>query len=130
MNIGAISYSISAFTFLIFLAILLTDRHKGNTKQALLIAASISCIWSFIQAYASLMSAGPIQVSIVEYFKSVAWLILLVQLLSVAYSDRFNNNTIKKIQYGLIIAVLIFLLPELSVYIFLVRLHFWLGLNI
>lgn len=118
MNIGAISYSISAFTFLIFLAILLTDRHKGNTKKALLIAASISCIWSFMQAYDSLLSVGGIHVSIVEYFKSVAWLILLVQLLSVAYSDRFKNNTIKKIQYGLIITAFILILPELSEYIF------------
>lgn len=118
MNIGAISYSISAFTFLIFLAILLTDRHKGNTKQALLIAASMSCIWSFIQAYYSLLSVGDIQVSIVEYFKSVTWLILLVQLLSVAYSDRFKNILIKKVQYGLIITVFLLILPELSKYIF------------
>ena len=95
MNIGAISYSISAFTFLIFLAILLTDRHKGNTKQALLIAASVSCIWSFVLAYDSLLFVGEIHISIVEYFKSVAWLILLVQLLSIAYSDRFNNKVIK-----------------------------------
>lgn len=118
MNIGAISYSISAFTFLIFLAILLTDRHKGGTKQALLIAASISCIWSFVLAYDSLLFIGDIDISIVEYFKSVAWLILLVQLLSIAYSDRFKNIIIKKIQYGLIIIVFILILPELSKYIF------------
>lgn len=118
MNIGAISYSISAFTFLIFLAILLTDRHKGNTKQALLIAATISCIWSIMQAYDSLLSVGDIHVSVVEYFKSVAWLILLVQLLSVAYSDQFKNIIIKKIKYGLIVTVFILILPELSKYIF------------
>lgn len=118
MNIGAISYTISAFTFLIFLAILLTDKHKGSTKHALLIAASISCIWSFLQAYDSLMSAGDIHISIVEYFKSVAWLILLVQLLSIAYSDRFKNTVIKKIQYGLLLTAFILILPELSEYIF------------
>lgn len=118
MNIGAISYSISAFTFLIFLAILLTDRHKGNTKQALLIAASVSCIWSFLQAYDSLLYVGDVHISIVEYFKSVAWLILLVQLLSIAYSDRFKNVVIKKIQYGLIITAFILILPELSEYVF------------
>ena len=116
MNIGAISYSISAFTFLIFLAILLTDRHKGNTKRALLIAASISCIWSFLQAYNSLLFVGDVHVSIVEYFKSVSWLILLVHLLSVAYSDRFEKATIIKIQYGLLVTVFVLILPALSEY--------------
>lgn len=117
MNIGAISYSISAFTFLIFLAILLTDRHKGNTKQALLIAASISCIWSFVLAYESLLFVDEIKISVFEYFKSISWLILLIQLLSVAYSDRFKNKTIKRIQYGLVITAFILVLPELSEYI-------------
>ena len=120
MNIGAISYSISAFTFLIFLAILLTDRHKGTTKQVLLIAASANCIWSFLLAYESLLLLDDvqIQISIVEYFKSVSWLIFLVQLLSVAYSDRFQNKTIKKIQYGTLIAIFILILPKLSEYVF------------
>ncbi|RKZ55679.1 MAG: PEP-CTERM system histidine kinase PrsK [Gammaproteobacteria bacterium] len=116
MNIGAIGYSISAFTFLIFLAILLTDRHKGTTKTALLIAASVSCIWSFTLAYEALSLFEEVQISIFEYFKSVSWLILLVQLLSIAYSSRFKKTTIKKIQYGLFIAAFILILPKLFEY--------------
>jgi len=112
MNIGAISYSISAFTFLIFLAILLTDRHKGTTKLALLIAASVNCIWSFALAYEALTSVDVVQISIIEYFKSVSWLILLVQLLSIAYSGRFTKATIKKLQYGFLIVVIILILPK------------------
>ena len=69
-------------------------------------------------AYDSLLFVGDIRISIVEYFKSVAWLILLVQLLSIAYSDRFKNVLIKKIQYGLIITAFILILQELSEYVF------------
>ena len=117
MNVGAIGYSISGFTFLIFLAVLLTDRHKGTTKKALLIAASVNCIWSFVLAYESLILLDEIQISIVEYFKSVSWMVLLVQLLSVAYSGRFKNTTIKKVQYGFFIVVFILILPELYEYV-------------
>jgi len=117
MNIGAIGYSISAFTFLIFLAILLTDRHKGATKKTLLIAASVSCIWSLVLAYESLILIDEVQISIFEYFKSVVWLVLLVQLLSLAYSSRFKKITIKKIHYGLFIAVFVLILPNLFEYV-------------
>jgi peptidoglycan/LPS O-acetylase OafA/YrhL len=116
MNIGAISYSISAFTFLIFLAILLTDRHKGPTKQALVIAASVNCIGSFVLAYESLLLVAEVQLSIFEYFKTVSWLVLLVQLLSVVYSEHFSAETIKKIQYAVITAIVLLIVPALSVY--------------
>jgi len=117
MNIGAISYSISAFTFLIFLAILLTDRHKGTTKQALVIAASTNCIWSFVLAYESLLLVGDVQLSIIEYFKSASWLILLIQLLSIVYSDRFERKTIKKIQYVITAVIAVLILPTFFRYI-------------
>ncbi len=117
MNIGAISYSISAFTFLIFLAILLTDRHKGSTKQALVIAASISCIWSFVLAYESLLSTANIQLSIIEYFKSASWIILLIQLLSTVYGERFERKKIKKVQYTVIALIAVLILPAFFQYI-------------
>jgi len=117
MNVGAIGYSISAFTFLIFIAILLTDRHKGKTKQALLAAASVNCIWSIVLAYESLSLLDDVQVSIFEYFKSVSWLVLLVQLLSIAYSGRFKQATIKKVQYGFFIVIFILILPKLFEYV-------------
>jgi len=96
MNIGTISYSVSAFVFLVFLAILLTDKHKGATKQTLLITAGISCIWSFVLVYESLISVDQVQISIFDYFKSVAWLVLLGQLLSIAYQRSYKKATIKK----------------------------------
>ena len=117
MNIGAISYSISAFTFLIFLAILLTDRHKGSTKQTLLLAAGINCIWSFFLAYVSLISVDSVQISIVEYFKSISWLVLLMQLLSAAYSYRFKAETVRKFQFGIFFVLAILILPVLAEYI-------------
>lgn len=118
MNIGAISYTVSAFTFLIFLTILLTDKHKGKTKQSLLAATVISCVWSFVLAYESLILSDGIQISIFEYIKSVSWLVLLIQLLSIAYSDRFDNKVIKKTQYGIYLAFVVLILPELFKYIF------------
>ena len=116
MNIGAVSYSISAFTFLIFLAILLTDKHKGPTKRALVVAASINCVWSFALAYESLLFVDTVQLSFVEYFKSVSWLILLVQLLSVIYSDHFTSNIIKNSRRILLTILAIIILPVLTPY--------------
>ena len=113
MNIGAISYSISAFTFLIFLAILLTDRHKGKTKQALLIAASINFIWSVVLAYDSLIFVDEIQISVIEYLKTFSWILLLVQLLSVAFSDRISEQGIRKIQFGILFTAFVLYLPAL-----------------
>ena len=135
MNIGAISYSISAFTFLIFLAILLTDRHKGSTKQALVIAASINCIWSFVLAYESLLPTVNVQLSIIEYFKSASWTILLIQLLSTVYGDRSERKTIKKIQYGIIVVIAVLILPAFIQYIsddilFLKKNEYLTGLNL
>ena len=88
MNIGAISYSISAFTFLIFLAILLTDRHKGATKTTLLVAAFINCLWSFTLAYDSLSISVDIEITLIEYFKNLSWLMLLVQLVETFFQDH------------------------------------------
>jgi len=118
MNIGAISYSISAFTFLIFIAILLTDRHKGATKQALLIAACVNCFWAFILAYESLVSSFPIRVSIIEYLKGTSWLLLLVQLLCRSYSNRMSEKNIKNIKYGALLVVVVLVLPEFLRYLF------------
>ena len=117
MNIGAISYSISAFTFLIFLAILLTDQHKGPTKQVLLIAASVNCLWSFVLAYDSLLIATGVQILIVEYVKSASWIVLLVQLLAVIYSDRFSANTLKKIKIGIFLVMFILIIPAFLEYV-------------
>ena len=116
MNIGAISYSIGAFTFLIFLAILLTDRHKGKTKLALLMAASINFVWSIVLAYESLLFIAEVKIPVIEYFKSVSWVMLLVQLLSLAYSDRFSDRSIRNIQYGILLVFLILFLPTIFEY--------------
>ncbi len=99
MNIGAISYSVSAFTFLIFFAILLTDKHKGLTKQALLAASAISCLWSLMLVYESLSDFIDTSPTILEYLKAASWLLLLERLLSLAYSERYSQQAIRKIQF-------------------------------
>ena len=111
MNIGAISYTISAFTFFIFLVVLLTDKHKGHTKQSLVVAASISCVWSFQLAYYSLTESVNTQLPLLEFLKDISWLVLLMQLLGVAYGDRFKSKKVKFIKYGLGLFALILLVP-------------------
>ncbi len=118
MNVGAISYSISAFTFLIFLAILLTDKHKGVTKRSLVMAATVSCIWSFVLAYETLLTVDVIKISLLEYLKSAFWLVLLIHLLSFTYSDRFKSETIRKFHYAILIFISILVLPILAEYVF------------
>ncbi len=119
MNIGAISYTISAFTFFIFLVVLLTDKHKGHTKQSLVAAAFVSCVWSFQLAYYSVTESVHTQLPFLEFLKNVSWLVLLVQLLSVAYCDRFKSNKVKLIKYGLGLFVLILLTPVIIDTLFL-----------
>ena len=46
MAIETISYTISAFVYLVFFAVLLTDKHRGRTKQLLLAATFSSAVWS------------------------------------------------------------------------------------
>ncbi len=116
MNIGAISYSVSAFTFLIFFAILLTDKHKGLTKQALLIASAVSCLWSFILIYESLNEQVDLSPNVFEYFKCASWLLFLERLLSFAYSERYSKRTIKKIQYIFIAFLSVLFIPVLFRY--------------
>lgn len=113
MNIGAISYTISAFTFFIFLVVLLTDKHKGNTKRSLVFAAAMSCIWSFHLAYISLTNSYNSQFLFFEFLKDISWLLLLLQMLAKAYGDRLKSNQIKLIKYGLSLFVFILLSPIL-----------------
>ncbi len=111
MNIGVISYLISAFTFLIFLAILLTDRHKGATKKSLVIAASISSAWSFVLAYKSLFFIDVVQLSVIEYAKSMSWLALLIFILTTSYRENSNRKIRKKVYYGSAVLAVILILP-------------------
>ena len=113
MNIGAISYTISAFTFFIFLVVLLTDKHKGKTKQSLVAAAALSCMWSFQLAYNALIGSDYDHAPFLEFLKNISWLVLLVQLLGVAYVGRFEPTKIKFIQYGLGIFGFALLIPIL-----------------
>ena len=113
MNVAAISYTISAFTFFIFLVVLLTDKHKGKTKQSLVIAAIFSCIWSFQLAFNSLVGVDNKQIPLFEFLKNISWIVLLVSLLGVAYAERFKKTKIKFIKYGLGIFGLVLLTPIL-----------------
>jgi putative PEP-CTERM system histidine kinase len=111
MNIGAISYSICAFTFLIFLAILLTDKHRGKTKQALLISSFTSLLWSVVLAYESLVIEGVPDISIFEYLKTISWLILLTSLLRAVYSERYSAKSIRNFQIYLSVIICLLVFP-------------------
>ena len=123
MNIGAISYTIGAFTFFIFLVVLLTDKHKGATKHSLVIAAFLSCVWSFQLAYNALTGSLSDQIPFLEFLKNISWLVLLVQMLGVVYGDRFNSKKIKIFKIGSTLFILTLLSPIL-VDLLIVDLHF------
>ncbi len=108
MNIGAISYSISAFTYLVFFAILLTDKHKGLTKLALLIATASSCLWSVALVFEALAGIKDLSPNALEYIKSASWLFLLERLLSTAYKERYSPTILRRVRiiFSLFIAIL------------------------
>ncbi len=113
MNIGAISYFVSALTFFIFFIILLTDKHKGGTKRALLIATAVSCLWSLILVYKVLAGIIDISPDIFEYIKSASWLFLLQRLLSVAYNERYAKQKLQALQTAFYIFLLVLFLAVL-----------------
>ena len=113
MNLGAISYSVSAFTFLVFFAILLTDKHRGSTKQALLIAVAVSCVWSFFLVYLSPEGMGSFSPDAFEYIKSVSWLFFLGRLLSLTYRERYNSATRHRLKSIFMVFLSLLFLPVL-----------------
>lgn len=113
MNIGSIGYSISAIAFLIFFAVLLTDKHKGSSKILLVIAAFFSSVWAFSMSYQAMMGSDLIVPQVLEYVKSICWIALLLRMLSVSYGAGITVTGFK-IALGSIIAfVLLMLLPVL-----------------
>ena len=93
MAIETISYTINAFVYLVFFAVLLTDKHRGRTKQLLLASAFASGIWSASVAFQSVVgSYFPIS-QFFELVKNLAWLSFLVSMLATAYAHSVSNTT-------------------------------------
>ncbi|MDT8283476.1 MAG: PEP-CTERM system histidine kinase PrsK, partial [Gammaproteobacteria bacterium] len=84
--------------------------------QSLLVATGISCVWSFVLVYEALLSSDGIWISIFEYVKNVAWLVLLAKLLSSVYSERFSKELIKKTRYSIYVVFVVLILPEFFKY--------------
>jgi putative PEP-CTERM system histidine kinase len=61
--------------------------------------------------------ATGVQILIVEYVKSASWIVLLMQLLAVIYSDRFSANTLKKIKIGIFLVMFILIIPAFLKYV-------------
>ncbi|MDH5764374.1 MAG: PEP-CTERM system histidine kinase PrsK [Gammaproteobacteria bacterium] len=92
MNIGSVGYSITSLTFFIFFTILVTDKHKGPTKKLLLAAAFLSSIWSLSMSYQAVTGYDLITPQVLEFIKSIAWITLLLRMLSVAYGLGITRN--------------------------------------
>jgi len=103
MTISLIGYSVSALAYFVFLSVLLTDKHRGKTKTALLLAVLGSLIWACSISLGSVYGSV-LQLSIpIETLKNIAWLLLLFGTVESVYSKKDGSN----IKYLLSIAKLI-----------------------
>ena len=96
MAIETISYTISAFVYLVFFAVLLTDKHRGRTKQLLLASALASAVWSATIAVESISNDGHPFSQFFEIVKNIAWLWFILSMLSAAYSQGVSLTQSRK----------------------------------
>jgi len=93
MAIETISYTICAFVYLVFFAVLLTDKHRGRTKQLLLASAFASGLWSASVASQTVIGTYfPIS-QLFELLKNLAWLSFLVSMLATTYAHSVSDTT-------------------------------------
>ncbi|MFC1589237.1 XrtA/PEP-CTERM system histidine kinase PrsK [Pseudomonadota bacterium] len=117
MNIGSIGYSISAIAFLVFFAVLLTDKHKGSAKILLVVAALSSSVWAFSMSYQAMTGSDLITPQFLEFVKSISWIALLLRMLSVAYGAGITTTSFIVTLGSIIIFVLFMMLPVLYQYL-------------
>ena len=109
MAIETISYTISAFVFLVFFAVLLTDKHRGRAKQLLLAATFSSSVWSASISIQSVVDSYFPVTQFIEIAKNLVWLTFVVSMLSTAYGHgvSFEKNRAGLIKiFSIIIAVI------------------------
>ncbi|MDH5388261.1 MAG: PEP-CTERM system histidine kinase PrsK [Gammaproteobacteria bacterium] len=116
MNIGSIGYSISAIAFLVFSAVLLTDKQKGSAKILLVIAAFASCIWAFSMTYQAMTGSDLITPQVLEFMKSISWIALLLRMLSVTYGAGITTKSFMVALGSIIVFVILMMFPVLYQY--------------
>ena len=117
MNIGSVGYSISAIAFLIFFAVLLTDKHRGSAKILLVIAAFSSSIWAFSMTYQAMTGNDLITPQVLEFIKSISWIALLLRMLSVAYGAGITTTGFMVALGSIIVFVVFMMVPVLYQYL-------------
>lgn len=117
MTIGSIGYSISALTFLIFSAVLFTDKHSGLTKKLLSVAALSSSIWSISMAYQAVTGYDLITPQVLEFIKDTVWIALLLRMLSVASANGSARRSLKIAFILIVFIVMLMMLPVLYHYL-------------
>ncbi|MCW8829930.1 MAG: PEP-CTERM system histidine kinase PrsK, partial [Gammaproteobacteria bacterium] len=117
MNIGSIGYSISALAFLVFFAILLTDKHKGAAKRLLIIASLLSSVWALSMSYQAVTGSDLITPQVLEFAKSISWITLLLMMLSVAYGAGITTTSFMFAIAAIIVFVAAMMIPVLYQYL-------------
>ncbi|MGB5456878.1 MAG: XrtA/PEP-CTERM system histidine kinase PrsK [Gammaproteobacteria bacterium] len=109
MAIETISYTVSAFVYLVFFAVLLTDKHRGRTKQLLLASALASAVWSVSVSAQSLMDNYFAGSQIFEVLRNLTWLLFILSMLAAAYSQGASLAQSGKglLRTGLIVAAVL-----------------------
>jgi len=116
MNIGSIGYSISAIAFFIFFTVLLTDKHKGTTKNLIVIAALASSVWAFSMSYQAMTGSDLISPQVLEFVKNISWITLLLRMLSVTYGAGITKTSFMVALGSIIVFVVIMTIPVLYQY--------------
>ena len=117
MNIGSIGYSVSGIAFLIFFAVLLTDKHKGSAKILLVVAALFSSVWAFSMSYQAVTGSDLITPQFLEFIKNISWIALLLKMLSVTYGAGITTNSFMVALGSIIVFVLFMMFPVLYQYL-------------
>jgi putative PEP-CTERM system histidine kinase len=109
MPIETISHTVSALVYLVFFAVLLTDKHRGRTKLLLLASALASAVWSVSVAAQSLMSSYYPGSQVFEVIKNLAWLMFIISMLAAAYAQGVSLAQTRKglIRTGLIVVAVL-----------------------
>ena len=105
MAIETISYTIAAFVYLVFFAVLLTDKHRGRTKQLLLGSVFASAVWAASIAAQTVIGRYYPVSQLFEIIKNIAWLSFIISMLATAYGHRVSKVTTR---HALVRAFLIF----------------------
>ncbi len=108
VNIGAVSYSISALTFVLLTVLLFASWKRGWVGAWLIAASVLTAAWSVSTAYGYVMEGNNrLASSILEVLRGAGWLLFLAGVLSKTW-DTGENRKVGRLVFPAIVVLSIF----------------------